>query len=325
MTPTPRFVPLALALAALAVPGLLARAPRAGAQADAGPPFVGAPVDQDRLLTSIANGVPRQISQVGTSSVTLRLELGARDAAFKPRSRTHTRGYLAEIAAYRVARWLAFDNVPPATILRIPRPFLRSRYREGGADAWERLRTGILWDAPGVVRGAVIYWVPDLTPTDLDEAEGIERFSGWLRGDGEIPADRAPVARDVSNMLAFDYLIGNWDRFSGGNVSTNAEGTRLYVRDHNLAFQTPLTDGRYDRLRGHLERVQRFSRTFVSHLVSLDEASLREALAQEPESQIRDVLSDAQVQEVLVRRRALLSYISALAAVHGVERVLYFE
>lgn len=307
--------------------GVLATALAASAQPEpeAGPtrPFLGGDLDQDTILDRLENGAPFRFRQVGTSSITLRIDLGAgHDAAYKPRTHSHPRGYLAEIAAYRVARALAMDNVPPVVGRPLNRVAVQNRFESEHEEDWEPLRREILWDAPGVARGAMIYWIPRMRASELDEVSGLAAVGEWLRVGGELPEDREALARDLSTMLAFDYLVGNWDRFSGGNVSTDDGGRRLFVRDHNVAFQSPLTETLYARVRGHLERTERFSRGFVDALRALDEARLRAALAEDPEAEARPILSDGQVEGILMRRRALLSYIGALVALHGAERVL---
>lgn len=286
--------------------------------------FLGSSESVESILTRLSEQRPRRVRQVGTSSVTLRLDLGdGLESAFKPRTRTHPRGYLAEIAAYRIARALGMDNVPPVIGRRLPRPILEERFESAHTqEDWAAIREDIRWDAPGLVRGAAIYWVPRMRPSELETARDLSSVAPWLSQSGEVPAERASVARDLSTMIAFDYLIGNWDRWSGGNVSTDQSGERLFVRDHNVAFIEPMTADRYERLRGHLQRVERFSRVFVQRVGELDEARLRLALAEDPESAERPVLDDTQIAAVLARRRALLSYVGALVEVHGRERVL---
>lgn len=286
--------------------------------------FLGSDEGPDVILARIGERTPRRLRQVGTSSVTLRMDLGdGLESAFKPRTRSHPRGYLAEITAYRIARALGMDNVPPVIGRRIPRPVMQERFDSAHRDAdWEAIRQDILWDAPGLARGAAIYWIPRMRPVGLETARDLDGVAGWLAQAGEVPEDRASLARDLSTMIAFDYLIGNWDRWSGGNVSSDPSGERLFVRDHNLAFIEPLRGERYERMRRHLERVERFSRGFVDRVAELDEARLRIALAADPESEHRPLLEDAQIAGVLARRRALLSYVGALVEAHGAERVL---
>ncbi len=158
--------------------------------------------------------------------------------------------------------------------------------------------------------------------TELATLSGLSDVSAWLVVGGALPEEDAGLARDLSTLLAFDYLIGNWDRWSGGNVTLDPSGERLFVRDHNVAFPVPLDGALYERVRDALTRASRFSRGFVARVMALDEASLRRALAEDPADWERPLLSDAQIEGVMKRRRAFLSYVAALIAVHGADRVL---
>lgn len=288
-------------------------------------PFIGGDVDQDTILEQMGGAYPRELRQVGTSSVTLRVELGPIRVAYKPRTDAHPRGYLAEIGAYHVARLLGMDNVPPVRGLRMPRNVMQDRFTSEHEEDWEPIRQNIRWDEGGVARGAAIYWIPSMRQTELATEDGVDAVAEWLRVGGEIPEGSEGVAADLSTMFAFDYLIANWDRLSGGNVSTTEAGDRLFVRDHNVAFGG-VRGARYDRLRQTLERVQRFRRSFVVALRALDADALRASLATDPESADgRVILDDDQIAAVMQRRDALLSYVSALVAVHGADRVLVWE
>lgn len=294
----------------------------ASAQPEGPLPFAGGEVDQDTILEGMQSRYPRTFRQVGTTSVTMRMDLGGSlHAAFKPRTSSHPRGYLAEIAAYRIARLLRMDNVPPVVGRRVPRALMRAQFQSDHPEDWEPVREEIRWDAPGVARGAVIYWIPHMRSSELSTEEGIDAVASWLRVDGELPEESSVLARDLSALFAFDYLIGNWDRLSGGNISTTEEGDRLFVRDHNVAFQPRLRGGRYRRIRGNLERVQRFSRDFVRAVEGIDRESLTAALSEDPESEERSILTEEQIDGVLTRARALLSYVAALVEVYGPARV----
>ncbi len=286
-------------------------------------PFLGGELDQDAILARM-EGAPRELRPVGTSSVTMRVELGAIRVAFKPRSDAHPRGYLAEIGAYHVARLLGMDNVPPVRGLRMPRNVMRQQFRSEHPEDWEPIAENIRWDEPGVARGAAIYWIPAMARSELTSESAIHAIRGWLRVGGELPAGREGVARDLSTMFAYDYLIGNWDRLSGGNVSATEGGERLFVRDHNVAFGAVSGD-RYARLRRTLERAQRFSRSFIGRVRALDAAALRASLATDPEAAEGPILDEQQIEGVMQRRAALLSYVAGLVAVHGAERVLVWD
>jgi hypothetical protein len=260
---------------------------------------------------------------VGSSSLVFKLDLeGPIDAAWRPESRRNPHGHLAEIAAFRLASRLGLDNVAPV----VPRSFaleeLARLVRRTRPDAWERAQ-GELAPRAGQVFGAAIYWIPALRELGLDTPRGMERFTGWLSQTGELPGDQT-LAGKISSMLAFDYLIANFDRFSGANVQGDAAAQQLYLRDHNLAFREPFRALQHRRVIAHLKRAQRFSRAFVAALKMLPEDGLSGVLADPQDPPDIEVLTNAQIEGVMERRRALLSYIAALIDQHGERNVLTF-
>lgn len=262
---------------------------------------------------------------VGTSSVTFQLQLtGPIDGAFKPETTSHRRGWLNEVAAYRIAAALGMDSVPPVVVRVVDRgQFLRRLDPEYSGD-WDVLIGRIVFGSGGV-HGSVSYWVPNLSRGgDLDQSAGLLRWTSWLEVGSEIPDDSAALARDLSTMAVFDLLIGNPDRGSGGNMrSVDAGGvTRLVIRDHNLAFAAHPGSAQLDRMIGMLRRAHRFQRDFVERLLALDEARLRAITADEVAGPLLD---DAQIAAVLMRRDTALGWIGALIEEHGQDAVLSFD
>jgi hypothetical protein len=305
-----------------------AEAPSPTAIPESEPPLslLEAELSQDAILVRLADAPARTFEPVGSTSVVFRMDLeGTVDAAFKPRTLQHRWGHKAEVAAYRVARLLALDNVPPAITRRIPASELRERLVPEFHDAWDEIHRWTVWDDDEHVTGAAIYWVPGMRSPGLDAPGGIAQLRGWLSQGGSVPADRAKLAADISTMLAFDYLIGNWDRWSGGNVQGTAAGDRLFIRDHNAAFASPLPISLHRRLRAHLHGAERFSRRFLGRLAQLDGAAVREELSHDPgHASDHPILTDAQLSDMMDRRAALLSYVGALIAAHGEAQVVAF-
>jgi hypothetical protein len=125
-------------------------------------------------------------------------------------------------------------------------------------------------------------------------------------------------------MLAFDYLIANCDRFSGANVQGDPGAQRLFLRDHNLALLDPFRVSQHRRALARLKRTQRFSRSFVAALKALPQDALSGVLADPLDPPALQVVSQGQVQGVVERRRALLSYVAALIDSYGESNVLTF-
>ncbi len=285
------------------------------------PRFIGTDVPQDELLEVISTARSRSFKPVGHTSVVLRMRTVARvTAAVKVRSTSLPEGYKNEISAYRIARLLGLDNVPPAIHRRVGWNEIRRRFHEGKLDERPAVRRAILWDEDDTAPAAAIYWVKGM------RAAGNEKrstWSHWLQG-GAIPSGKENLARDLSNMVVFDLLIGNWDRFSGGNLPSDSTQKRAILRDNDRAFSYPLLPKRYDALVHGLRETERFSRSVIDRLSELDEAMLRKELAQDPSDASYPLLTEAQIAAVFDRRATILSHVAALVEERGEERVLVF-
>ncbi len=285
------------------------------------PKFVGTDVDQDAILEVISTARSRSFKPVGHTSVVLRMRTVARvTAAMKVRSHAVPDGYRHEIAAYRVARLLGLDNVPPAVSRRVSWSEIWRRFHEDKLDRRPAIRKAVLWDEDGTAPGAAIYWVKGM------RSVGYERTANgksWLERE-DIPRGKEALARDLSTMAIFDFLIGNWDRFSGGNLPSDATRTRALLRDNDRAFSAPLLAARYEKLLAGLLRTQRFSRSVVDRLARLDESALRAELALDPGHASAALLTDRQIADVFDRRATVLSHIAALIEERGEASVLVF-
>jgi hypothetical protein len=284
--------------------------------------YAGGDVAIEDILEALRNQHADNFRPVGTTSFVFQMQLtGPIDAAWRPESQTQRRGWLNEIAAYRIAERLGMDTVPPSVVRFVDRGQLRRRFDpEFEADADVTIESLVV--TGNNVRGSATYWVPGLIRTgDLDSAPGFLRWSSWLQPNGEIPVGSLALARDLSAMAAFDVLIGNADRGSGSNMRTvETNGlTRLAIRDHNLAFASRISDVSWGRMLTMLRRVRRFSPALVERIEALDEAALRDA-TNDPD--VGPLLDDNQIAGVLDRREAVLGWIGALSEMDGEDAIL---
>ncbi|MFO0628005.1 MAG: hypothetical protein U0325_20690 [Polyangiales bacterium] len=301
---------LALALLLSSAPAFAQPAPQAPDAGGAPRTFGG--VAEDRILDAIRTGriVGRQ--NVGSTSVNLHLRLaGDIDAAWKPRTSTHGETYRAEIAAYRLNRMLGLARVPPAVSRTIPRAALHLAPT-----------SPVIAERDNTVRGAAIYWVPVLRDSLIDRPREIERWSSWLRQGREVPADQRARAEEISTLLVFDFLTGNWDRWSGSNVPMDAAGHLIY-RDNNGAFEEPFVLGLMQNGMSWLRRAQRFSASVIARARALTDASIREEMALDGDP-AHPPLTEAQRRSLLRRRDALMQYVDGLIRRHGEAAVLAF-
>ncbi len=284
--------------------------------------FVGTQKTQDEILAAITTGTPVQFKPLGDASFRMRLSPPPK-ALYKPKTRELLRGYQAEIAAYRVARLLGLDNVPPAVSKRVRGAELKRLLHPRHRKKWRAVRRSLAWDDGETVVGAAIYWVNESREFDLDT--GRARWLPWLTQQGELPDGRELLARDLSNMIVFDFLIANPDRYEGGNMKGLPSGERIFLQNQQHAFAAPLSPKVLSRLKSDLAQVQRFSRSVVGRLTALDEPTLRVELAKDPGHGDAPMLTDLQVADLLDRRATVLSHIAALVEERGAHKVLVFE
>jgi hypothetical protein len=286
--------------------------------------FASSELGEDTILEALSSARLDNLRPVGTTSTTFQMQLaGSIDAAFKPETRIHPRGWAHEIAAYRLAGALGMDQVPPARARAIERGQMRRHIApdwEGDVEALFAPLSYVSGVSGPTVRGAAIYWVPNLERATLDQPEELARWTGWLTPGTALSPEERILARDLATMCLFDAVIGNGDRMSGGNLRTATRGSqRVIIRDHNLAFPVRWSEGQRGRILGELERAERFPRSFVEALRALDAAALTRLSRDET---VGDLLDEAQREAVLDRRAMVLSYVAASIEEHGEAAVL---
>lgn len=238
---------------------------------------------------------------------------GGRSLAFKITLADGTKGYYkpeqtfsgahfyAELTAYYLDREMGFERVPPTVGRRIAWSKLLP-YAQGD----RRIKEVIVQD-DGMVRGAFIWWL-DKKPTKLETGRNWERWvrvNGPLhtspyqapvdwrkdRQSGEASEKGLPLAQDpdvpsrpaeLSDMIVFDYLATNVDRWGGNNenVRTYGEGGPLLFFDNGAGFspgipRISLTDSR-------LHALERFTPATKKKLEKLDMKSLDARMKSDP-------------------------------------------
>jgi hypothetical protein len=258
----------------------------------------------------------------GGSSLSFRVDLadGSR-AAFKPAQTNLQTIPRKEVAAYRLNRLLGLSAVAPATPRMVSREDIFSHLVGDTTAILPRLRTEIVFDPRGNTAGVMMYWIPAIKDSGLDTPEGIAESAQWLTVGQPIPAHRHALAAQLSDMIVFDFLIDNPDRYSGGNMMTNEDGSRLYFMDNTMSFFIESDGG--ERARTALHRTQRFSRRLYEALGRISEATLAEVLVSAGEGDY-EILTKPEIRAVVSRRDYVRSYVDGLLVVHGVAEVLYF-
>jgi len=284
-------------------------------------------VADDVLLEPLRTGKIVKVKvNKGGSSISLRLDFdnGSR-AAFKPNQTNMQTIPRKEVAAFRINRLLGLNSVAPAVGREFHWDDIVAALAPDHRFHLPRLQAEMVRD-DGFVAGELSWWIPVITHAEItrfriDSVEGIVTWKRYLAAGGKIPPRARPMAAQISDMLLFDFVINNMDRWSGGNTRASADGSTLYFMDNTLSFGVD-PDGHPKSL-VYLQRAQRFSRSLVTALRNLDRRQLRAALDHDVEP-FDELLTDGEVDSVLSRRDVALDYIGQLIELHGEAEVLVF-
>jgi len=157
--------------------------------------------------------------------------------------------------------------------------------------------------------------------------EGRQPVLQALQQGSPVSGDLQLMAAQLSDLNAFDLLLGNGDRWSGGNVQGDPSGQWLYIRDHDLSFATQLRPEIEQRLLSQLGQVERFSRGLIERVRALTPQQLAREWDQDPEL-VRPAraswLRERVLPGVMERRIKLLSRVQSLVLRYGEDAVLAF-
>ncbi len=292
---------------------------------DSSPPTASG--DAGAVDPSYFTALPVRGKSIGHTSVVFKLSLdNGQIAAYKPRSHVGGERFHGEIAAYRLALAWAIDNVPPAIARSFPAAGLRGSLDEKALDLFSR---EVVAENDGTVRGALIPWIPNLDFLPLETAKERARWGAWLDSTdaGELDDCDASLAAQISTMILFDTMTGNWDRWSGGNIGVSRLGTRngcdkvLYI-DNDGAFFDPVPAAPLASELTLVKKMRHFSRSFVTKLRSVSEAGLQTAIGDEMPG--KPLLSRSVVDAFFARRKIVLAAIDQKITARGEDATLAF-
>lgn len=297
----------------------------------------------------------------GGSTITLKFKMeDVTVGAFKPNQTRLQSNYRAEIAADRLCELMDCGfEVPTNTEVRIERSDflelygLRNLESAGGYGAnfsdlvWFTDEAGVEW-----LHGTLKQWVPGFgqfpiefteywshlvqrgqTRTRLEEMTFEQAIAGFRGENGNIGAIRSRaedatalgLARQLSNLHVFDFLINNWDRYSGEFWGVNCQWNHGHFVsiDNGASFQSPSVGSAGSSTTwSRLGRVFVFSRSTWQRLNALDPMQTQ-ALLFPPRVEHPD--DNARFKLFLVRRQRLLNRVADEIADRGIDRVLIFD
>ncbi|MDQ3032534.1 MAG: hypothetical protein M3Y87_08970 [Myxococcota bacterium] len=259
--------------------------------------------------------------------------------------------WYAEIAAYHLDRALGLRRTPVVVSRRVAWSSL-----EAAAEGDSRVPEIIVAE-DGTVRGALVAWIDErLVP--LRAPPGWERWvrvdppsvitpfqnaRAWYRARAAAPdvdelelladapdadaggdetsepePDTTSRPAELSDLVVFDYLAHNVDRWSASstNVRTRGVSGPLVFLDQAAGFSR--RRARLTLMDERLGAVQRFRRATIDAVRALDLEAYAATLDADP---LAPLLDEQQLAHLAERRQALLDHVDALIADRGEESV----
>src|SRR5207244_11318161 len=111
----------------------------------------------------------------------------------------------------------------------------------------------------------------------------LSKWKAWLGG-GPIAPDDRDIAQQIAEMVLFDTVSANWDRWSGANVgmTRRRDGTiHPWFVDKDGAFYEKPPAAALDRQLALVKEMRRFPRALVDALRKLDRSALATAIGAE--------------------------------------------
>jgi predicted MFS family arabinose efflux permease len=240
------------------------------------------------------------------STIKFKARAGGRKVVLRPAQTSAAGNYRADVAAYRLAVAMGLDGVPLACERRVTRADLVA---VAPTALRARLDTEIAWAADDTIAVSVVAWVDGVKSADLEDRRATWRPQLALAA--ALPIDTTDVA-EGSRLAVWDFLIANWDRWSGGN--TFRVGSRFVWLDNAAGFGREHARTRTKRAAA-FARTERFSRSLITALRTVD---IDAALA-------GSGLAPKRIAEVAARRDIILAHVDHVIAAHGDDAVLVFD
>lgn len=291
----------------------------------------------------------------GGSTLTFKFRKdGQNVGAFKPNQTRLQSNYRAEIAAWRLCELLNCDfDIPWNRAVKIDKRTFNTLYNRSKSAKRESYRAemkDLIWqasDGKEAVFGTLKDWVakftrfpieytslwkPWLSQTDFKEnfstlksdLAPLKKLSHTAKLYDEILAlsqqlDTKGLAKQIAQVLTFDYLIGNWDRFSGvkqwWGVNCQFADGKIVSIDNGAAFPSYANEKVLERFM----LVERFDKNFIQSLRMLNKEKTLSLLF--PDASEKEKQS---FEQFWSQRAAVLNRIDTLSEQYGTERVLSF-
>jgi hypothetical protein len=152
---------------------------------------------------------------------------------------------------------------------------------------------------------------------DLNRRPGVREATDPTRPIAQAPDTEGRPA-ELSDLIVFDYLTQNVDRWGGDftNVRSRGLGGPLIYMDNGAGFW--LGEQRLGLMEARLKALQRFRRSTIDAVRKLDVDRFSVRLQGDP---LAPVLNEKQLDGLAQRRRAVIEHVDTMVTRFGEARV----
>ncbi|MEZ4408374.1 MAG: hypothetical protein R3A52_18135 [Polyangiales bacterium] len=293
-------------------------APDAGAPADVSPaPDASAPAEprgehvrifrgrsEDEWLREMSERpVLRTLERFHSTLFVFHMDLGdGVEISFQPERPGQETFWRREVTSYHLARLLGIEHrVPPTVGKRVP------------LSAFGRFSRGVnlVVDRHGMVLGSASVWMPVLNSARMHLPPARREWSRWVNPAHPLPEEHRERARQVSEVLVFDYLAANYDRWNCCNITVD-ENNDLVFRDNDAGW----FPGVIQRL-GDPGVVRRVPRYLFETIQRATPEALRASVANDPMASSVHLVQSGAYEGYERRRQALLANLRRMVERYG--------
>lgn len=252
--------------------------------------------------------VVRTVERFHSTLYVFHMDLGdGVEISFQPEQTRLESFWRREITSYHLARILGIENrVPPTIGKRVPLSAF-GRFGRG---------TNLVVDREGMVYGSASVWVPVLHGAQMHEAPARREWSGWMNPANPIPARSRERARQVAEVLVFDYLAANYDRWNCCNIAVD-ENNDLVFRDNDAGWLP-----RVINTLGSPSVTRRVPRYLYESMQRATPEALRASVARDPLAGRVHLVASGAYEGYERRRTAMLASLRRMIARYGEDAVL---
>ena len=264
---------------------------------------------EDEWLREMATRpVVRVMERFHSTLYVFHLDLGdGIEVSFQPERPGQESFWKREVVSWHLARLLGIENrVPPTVGRRVPL---------SAFGRWSR-GVNLVSDRNGMVLGSASAWVPILRGAGLHRGPARQEWVRWMNPANPIPEANRERARQITEVLVFDYLAANYDRWNCCNITVDAHDN-LVFRDNDAGWAPAVINNIMTP--AVIRRIPRYLWEAVQHLTA---EQIRASVQTDPMAREMSLVSSSVWQGYENRRQALIANVRRAIARFGEENVI---